>query len=124
MASEREEALREVIRVDDNSANKLDEVLKDAALKRLSLEQAHALQMRRAEMGIFGRLLGDQAHAPLVIAFLMLLFSLLTASLLWTFAYRSGKTEFWSGEAHIAFGGALTALGYIFGKGSSRGRRD
>lgn len=117
MSSERDQALNEATPA-LGPGKKVENVIIDAEHKRLALEQAHALKMRRTELGWFGRIWGDQAHAPIVVAFVMLLLSLCVSLTLWILGFRTGKDEFWSGEAHIAFGGALTALGYIFGKGS------
>ena len=117
MSSERDTALNEASPA-EGAGKKVEHAISDAEHKRLTLEQTHALKMRRAELGWFGRIWGDQAHAPIVVAFVMLLLSLVTSLTLWLLGFRTGKDQFWSGEAHIAFGGALTALGYIFGKGS------
>jgi polyferredoxin len=77
----------------------------------------------RAELGWFGRIFGAEAHAPLVIAFIVVACGLFTSAALWFLAYKTGVREFWSGEAHISLTAVTTALGYVFGRGSKDSTR-
>ncbi|HUA98413.1 MAG TPA: hypothetical protein VMA34_08820 [Terracidiphilus sp.] len=123
MASERDEVLKAVVEQETTQPTKLETAISDASneaerTKRLELEQKHALAKLHAELGVFGRIFGGEPHAPIVIAFIVVVFGLLTSAGLWWFAFQTGSREFWSGEAHIALGAATTALGYVFGRGS------
>ena len=86
--------------------------------RRLELSNKHQLDRLHAELGWFGRIFGSDPHAPIVIAFIVVAFGLLTSAGLWWAAFHTGSREFWSGEAHIALGAVTTALGYVFGRGS------
>jgi hypothetical protein len=72
----------------------------------------------RAELGWFGIIFGADPHAPIVLAFIVVVCGMITSAGLWWIAYMTGVREFWSGEAHIALGAVTTALGYVFGRGS------
>lgn len=123
MASERDQALSAVVKPIDPQSPKLEAVIYEASseaerTKRLDLAQQHELNKLHAELGWFGQIFGSEAHAPLVIAFLVVACGLLASGVLWWLAYTTGAREFWSGEAHIALGAATSALAYVFGRGS------
>lgn len=123
MASERDEALKAVVEPAIMQTPKLEAAISEASTeaertKRHELDQKHAMDKLRAELGWFGHVFGSESHAPLVIAFLVVACGLVAAGGLWWLAYATGVREFWSGEAHIALGAATTALGYVFGRGS------
>ncbi len=118
MASERDEALSAVVAVSTNADDHYRTAIADAENRRIELANAHAVAMRQAELGWFGKLFGNESQAAMVIAFAAVLCGFLTAALLWTAGYLSGKAEPWSGEAHFALGAATSALGFVFGRGS------
>lgn len=123
MASERDEALNAVVATEitdqDLSQSKILVALHEAEVtKRLELSHAHALTMRKAELGWFGRALGGESNAAVVIAFFVVVLGFSVAIGLWITAAHTGQYAFWSSEAHMALGAATTALGYVFGRGS------
>jgi hypothetical protein len=123
MESERDEALRAVVALPTPQPAKLEEAISEASTeaertKRQALAQQHAMDKLHAELGWFGHVFGSEIHAPLVIAFVVVVCGLAASGLLWWLAYTTGAREFWSGEAHIALGAATSALAYVFGRGS------
>jgi hypothetical protein len=123
MANEREEALQAVVPGPPVGPPKLDAAISDAAseaerTKQLELSHKHAMNMRRAELGWFGIVFGGEAHASIVVAFVVVLLGFAGAIGLWAIAYFTGKSEFWSSEAHVSLAAATSALGYVFGRGS------
>ena len=126
MASERDEALNAIVpqatstvpRIEAASSN-LNTALDTAEeTKRLEISNQHAMNRLRAELGWFGAVFGSESHAAIVLAFVMVILGFGTAIGLWIVAYHSGKTDFWSSEAHLALAAATSALGYVFGRGS------
>ena len=123
MPSEREEVLRHVAQIVEQPGN-IDQALADAAkeaekTKRIELANKHELEKLKASLGFFGHIFGSEKHAPIVVAFVVVIFGLLASAGLWLAAfYASAAKEFWSGEAQKALGAALTALAYVFGRAS------
>ncbi len=105
-----------MVELPSNEDNKYKAALADAEVKRAEIANAHALQMRKAELGWFGAIIGNESQAGMVIAFLAVFGGFSIATLLWIAAYRSGKTEPWSGDAHFALNAATSALGFVFGR--------
>ena len=118
MASEREKALSEVVQSSPNPDPKISDALTEAENKRLEIENTHKFNMRRAELGWFGKVFGSEGHAAMVIAFVAVVMGFMTAIGLWALGYFSGRADVWSSEAHFALGAATSALGYVFGRGS------
>jgi hypothetical protein len=120
MASERDEALKEVIS-DDGPAesSQLKEALSQGEITRqLALNNKHEMDKIHAELGLFGRIFGSESHAAIVIAFVVIVLGFLTSIGLWIAAYFTGKQDFWATEAHLSLSAATSALAYIFGRGS------
>lgn len=119
MASEREEVLKSVVPTGADPEENLRQALSEGeATKQLALSHEHAIKMRRADLGWFGVVFGGEAHASIVIAFVVVILGFGGAIGLWIVAYRSGRPEFWSSEAHVSLAAATSALGYVFGRGS------
>jgi len=124
MASERDTALGAVVPQTPAGPPPLERAISEASslaeqTKQLQLTHAHAIAMRNADLGWFGRVFGAEPQAAIVIAFIVVACGLIAAGGLWWVAYKSsGNSAFWSGEAHIALGAVTTALGYVFGRGS------
>jgi hypothetical protein len=119
MATERDAAIQSIVATEISAPEKFtDAISAGEQTKRLELAHEHELNMHRAELGWFGIVFGGEAHAAIVIAFFVVIVGLVGAIGLWVAAYRTGKSDFWSSEAHIALGAATTALGYVFGRGS------
>jgi hypothetical protein len=128
MASERDEALNAVLSNEAAETSNLAVVIADGArlaeeTKHLKLTHEHAINMKRADLGWFGRILGNEANAAIVIAFIVVVLGFSTAIALWTAAYFTPNEQFWASEAHIALAAATTALGYVFGRGSNESKR-
>jgi hypothetical protein len=84
MASERDEAIKAVLPGSTDQDESLIGVLSEAEseaekTKRLKISNDHEVNMRRAELGWFGRLFGGEAHAPVVIAFMVVILGFFTA---------------------------------------------
>jgi hypothetical protein len=121
MASERDQAISSVSAetVQSNESEKLEVALSQGeGIQRLAMAQSHEMNMRRAELGWFGKVFGGEAHASIVVAFVVIILGFTGAIGLWVVAYYSGKPEFWSSEAHISLAAATSALGFVFGRGS------
>ena len=123
MASEREDALRAVVGEAADQDEKLSITLLEAdseaeKTKRIKLFHDHEMNKLNAELGWFGRLFGGESHAAVVIAFIVVILGFITAAGLWTLAYLTGHFEFWASEAHIPLGAAISALSYVFGRGT------
>jgi hypothetical protein len=123
MASERDEVMEGVTESQPAEPPKLEEAITTAQhlaeqTKQLQLTHQHKMEMKKADLGLFGRLFGAESQASISIAFVVVVCGLLTAAGLWWIAYATTNREFWSGEAHIALGAVTTALGYVFGRGS------
>ncbi len=124
MASEREEVLHSLASPAPDVPKLLPAPNIETALsaaestRQLQLSQQHEMDRLNAELGWFGKVFGSESHAAIVIAFIVIVLGFGTAIGLWIAAYRSGKTDFWSSEAHIALAAATSALGYVFGRGS------
>ncbi len=78
---------------------------------------AHAKAMYLAELGLFGRLIGGEKTAPVLIAgfavaagLLVVIFSAYMAS------QHPGSEEFWSKLLERGFAFAAAALAFIFGR--------
>jgi hypothetical protein len=127
MASERDEVLKAVIPEGVATVSELqpsaDTKLQNALTvgeetRRLQMSNEHEINRLNAELGWFGKVFGSESHAAMVIAFVMIILGFGTAIGLWVVAYKTGKTDFWSSEAHLSLAAATSALGYVFGRGS------
>jgi len=119
MASERETLLQSVVAAEPETQENLDQaILEGERTKQLALSHEHDIRMRRAELGWFGVVFGGEAHASIIVAFVVVIFGFVGAIGLWTVAYFSGHPEFWASEAHVSLAAATSALGYVFGRGS------
>jgi len=124
MATEREIALGAVIPESLTSEPpKLEKAILEASVaahqtRQLELTQAHEIEKLRAELGWFGVVFGSEAHASIVVAFVVVILGFLGAIGLWSVAYATGHPEFWTSEAHVSLAAATSALGYVFGRGS------
>jgi len=119
MASERDAVLKSVVPADGGTEAKLDLALSEGErTKQLALSHEHEMKMRRADLGWFGVVFGGEAHASIVVAFVVVLLGFSGAIGLWIVAYKSGRPEFWASEAHVSLAAATSALGYVFGRGS------
>jgi len=119
MVSERDGILAEIVPGPPNPEAKLEAAMSEAErTKQLSLEHDYAIKIKRADLGWFGVIFGSEAHASIVVAFVVVIMGFGTAIALWTVAYFTGRPEFWSSEAHVALAAATSALGYVFGRGS------
>lgn len=124
MASEREIALGAVVDEPHMAEPpKLEKAISEASsaaeqTRQLELTQAHEIKKLRAELGWFGIVFGSEAHASIVVAFVVVILGFLGAIGLWSVAYATGHPEFWSSEAHVSLAAATSALGYVFGRGS------
>jgi hypothetical protein len=129
MASERDEVLSEVVPSGgiptlETSSSNLESVISRAEeTKRLDMSNQHAMDKLKTELGWFGKVFGNESHAALVIAFVMIVLGFGTAIVLWVTAYKTGQREFWSSEAHLSLAAATSALGYVFGRGSKDGTK-
>lgn len=94
MASEREVALGAVIQEAPDQGENLIGALSEAEkTKRLELHHAHEMNLKRAELGWFGRVFGGESHAAIVIAFIVVILGFLTSIGLWTLAFWAGRSE-------------------------------
>lgn len=130
MASERDEVLSAIDTGNESiiprkaaassSSSNFDTALSTAeeATRQQYLSQEHAMNRLHAELGWFGKVFGSESHAAVVIAFVVIILGFITAIGLWCVAYRTGKTDFWSSEAHLSLAAATSALGFVFGRGS------
>lgn len=102
----------------------LDTILSDAGALRVALEKEanrHREVFAKDERGKLGSLLGGESSAPVTIAFI----AILIGSLVWIACLIAAyclpdQADFWSTQANRALAFSLTALGYVFGKGSSK----
>jgi hypothetical protein len=119
MASERDAVLSSVVVSEDGPRENIDAALSEGErTKQLALSHEHAIKMRKTDLGWFGIVFGGEAHAAIVIAFVVIILGFTSAIGLWVVAYYTGKPEFWSSEAHISLAAATSALGFVFGRGS------
>lgn len=122
MASDRDEAKGQIIKRESDDAE-LDSAL--GAANRLQLEltreqNRHEEAKRDKDLGFFGKLLGGEKTAPVVVAMLVVVIAFMTAiGCLIMAAYQTQQAEFWAKQAERAFGLGSAAVAYIFGKGSS-----
>jgi hypothetical protein len=123
MASDRTDAKRAIVEAEQDDPRH-DAVIGQAQNLQLDLlreKNRHAEQMRRTELGWFGRTFGGEKSAPSFIA----LFAMCVGFVLAGFCYYqtsvavAEQVQFWSSHAErsLAFSGA--ALGFIFGMGLS-----
>jgi hypothetical protein len=119
MASEREEAKQSV-----TASQKTDPELRDALgtahqfqIDLVKEQNRHAEAQTKARLGWFGRLLGGEANAPIVVAAIAALLGFAFSGACLILAYKdppnNGFYSDWSGRA---FAIATTSLGFIFGK--------
>jgi len=88
-------------------------------LKLTQENNRHTEQMRKQEIGFFGRAFGGEKSAPTYVAFIVTVFGLVAAGFcLIMSAYNPAMNEFWSTQAERAFAFSASALAYIFGRGA------
>lgn len=81
------------------------------------IDATSALELKRAEMGFLGRLLGDEKHRPGSIAFITILVSLCALCGAFFFLPHTDPARV---AAIALFGGTVTTcVGYLFGKAGS-----
>lgn len=122
MASDREQAKGEIVRRDENDAE-LDNALGAASRLQLELNKEnnrHEEAKRDKELGFFGRLIGGEKTAPVVVAMIVVLigFGLAVGCLIMA-GNQPSSAEFWAKQAERGIGVGSAALAYIFGKGAS-----
>ncbi|MBZ6382603.1 hypothetical protein [Sphingomonas sanguinis] len=122
MASDRDEAKSHIIRRDARDAE-LDTTLGAANQYQLEItreQNRHEEAKRDKELGVFGKLLGGEKTAPVVVAMIVVLIGFFVAigSLIVAIC-QPENAEFWSKQAERGFGVGSAALAYIFGKGSN-----
>lgn len=121
MVTEREKAKGSIV-AEDVGDPELDATLREAANQRLdAIKEAnrHREKQARINQGLYG-ILGTRENAPNNIAFIavVLAFSSYTACVL-AAGDNANQIEFWSRNADRSLAVALTALAYIFGRGSA-----
>ncbi|MEH3035266.1 MAG: hypothetical protein PGN23_02045 [Sphingomonas adhaesiva] len=122
MASDRDEAKGQIVRRESDDAE-LDSAL--GAASRLQLELAreqnrHEEAKRDKDLGFFGKLIGGEKTAPVVVAMLVVVIAFAAAiGCLIMAAVQASQAEFWAKQAERAFGLGSAAVAYIFGKGSN-----
>ncbi|MCK1650473.1 hypothetical protein IVA88_03350 [Bradyrhizobium sp. 149] len=120
-ASKREEAKGSVVQKTDSDPE-LTDALTGAHGFQLALTKEtnrHAETMHKQNLGFFGRALGGEATAPVVIACLATIFGLLCAAGCWTVAAKfPDVADFWGKQAERCMGFSAAALAFIFGRGS------
>lgn len=101
----------------------LSDTLNSAAELRVALEKEsnrHKEKMASGERGWLGWPLGGRSSAPVNIAFVIMVTSLV----LWVWCLSKAQTpdtdpQFWADNANRVLALAATALGYIFGQKTS-----
>lgn len=122
MVSERDQAKSDIVKRDADDPE-LTSAL--SAGNRFQLEinkeqNRHEEAKRDQELGFFGKWLGGEKTAPVVVAmFVVLIGFLVGIGCLIEAARQPSNAEFWSKQAERGFGLGAAALAYIFGKGSN-----
>jgi hypothetical protein len=102
----------------------LSGALSDAGKLRIELakeDNRHRESMASGERGVIGWALGGLGNAPLSVGFIALVFG--SAAWLWCLHNASvgGETgAFWKEQAERALAFAATALGFVFGRSTSK----
>lgn len=122
MASDRDQAKSDITRRDESDAE-LESTLGSANRLQLELnkeQNRHEEAKRDKDLGFFGKLIGGEKTAPIVVAMLVVMigFSLAIGCLVMA-GVQSDASEFWSKQAERGIGVGTAALAYIFGKGSN-----
>jgi hypothetical protein len=87
-------------------------------------QNRHNQVMKDSDMGMLGRFFGDGRNTQTFVAFVAVLFGLVIFSACLFAAYKSStRANFWLDAGIIALGFSGTALGYLFGKGNTNGKR-
>jgi hypothetical protein len=106
----------------DRDDPELDAVLSSAHQLQLHLAKEtnrHDEAMRRAELGLFGRIIGGEATAPFVVAAIAVFAGFLAAGGSWFMAaWEPNQAEFWAKQAERGISVASAAIAFIFGRGS------
>jgi len=106
----------------ENTDPQLKFALEQGGNLRVSLEKEanrHREAMAKGERGRIGNLLGNSDNAPTTIAFI----AIIMGSFIWVgslaVAYCVPEdSDFWATQGNRALAFTLTALGYVFGRGS------
>jgi hypothetical protein len=122
MASDRDEAKGQIVKRESGDAE-LDSTLGAANLFQLELtreQNRHEEVKRDKDLGFFGRVIGGEKTAPVVVAMLVVVIAFTVAvGCLVMAATQTQQAEFWAKQAERAFGLGSAAVAYIFGKGSN-----
>ena len=118
MATERETVKRSIVKqADAPLPPAMDGAIdRGTELEILIQNHGHLERMQAANLGWFGKVLGGERNASIVIAFIVILLSMSIATGLWIAAAHSQHPEFWSHEAQVAWSFAGAALAFIFGR--------
>src|SRR5262245_18774604 len=123
MASDRTDAKRAIVEAEQDDP-RLDAVIEQAQNLQLELlreKNLHAEQMRRSELGWFGRTFGGEKSAPSFIAELAMCVGFVLAGFCYyqTTVAVAEQIQFWSSHAERSLAISGAALGFIFGRGLS-----
>lgn len=123
MALDRKAAKRAINTQSDSDPELLaaQRLAAEAKLALLKEENSHKIKESQQKMGILGKFWGEGSTAPVFIAMIALVLSLLLVGGIYFAAYYSGQFDKWVGQVDILLTFAGTAFGFLAGQAVKKG---